>query len=1146
MHSESIAFGDGREVGEVRLLNYIRSGDIMTTRVKRLAQASLLFALSFACIPSASSQMASPIELSVNVGHRDGIMVSAISPDERFLVTASGFDGTVRIWDFVSGRLIRTVSNIIFPTALRFGRDPYIFALGSNAGEISLFDIRTALPVRTFKAHNNNFGSLDFSPDGRTLVSGGWTGDIRIWNVADGKQLPGPTGNFGWIQDVRFISDNKFVSASDDRKVRFWDLLNSREPIWTIDLDATKIAISRAGNLFAATSKDGSARIFNIQNQQMLWQTTREGTISYLEFSSDDKSLFAGGNAGIVEWNAVNGEVVAEGNVSVGPPKNIPLVSPSGKRFFTLKGGDIFEIDRAFHRWHRRFPIIDVPASGDQRSLDNIYSRFILSEFGAAAAPIDVEALGKKLSEKLGNQLRVTSVSRDGHTVSALSFPSNEVTVWNVDSGGEQLLQRQSIFDQRRSLEDFAMSQNGRAAAGALRNRAGVALWNIADNSVISLPAFTASSGKIAFAGDGHLLAVTSVADNFINLFETKTGSLKKRFPIVGNPFGFIFRLGVSADGTLVAVGSKINQVWNESGTLVSTLQASAWTPLGFEFSKEKRLVLSRNPVAQIWEVATGRLLVSNINFSNGEWISISPEGFFDASSPKAAQNLNVVRGLEVSSIDQVYNALYRPDLVREKLAGDPDGKVKAAAAKLDLDKVMASGSAPKVLIMTPTAGTSSATDEVSVEATVSDQGGGIGKVEWRVNGVTLGVETRGLERIGAAASAGRSLTVKRSLALERGENRIEVLAYNNKDLIASEPASVTVTWDGEKTATPPKLFVMAVGVNDYYDSRLRLSYAVPDANAIAEGFRKAGTGLYAAVDVTTVLDTDVTIANLDKVFTELGKKAQPRDVFVFFLAGHGKTKNGRYYFLPRDFRYEDEDSIEKSGMDQDKFQAWFARIPARKSILLYDTCESGSLTGTKARGSDIDERLGALNRMTRATGRTFLTATTDDAPALEGYRGHGVFTYALLDALEHADVNKNGLIEVSELADYIDQKVPDYSFDAFKLRQIPQRNIVGNNFSLTNKIAILTGTGTFPAKATAASVGGAPSSDVVIPAKPTHVAITPVDVFERLAGQGAKLQQLPAGTLLSLIKIEQGWMLVAKDGKSVGYVAEDRLMRVQ
>src|SRR6202011_2191227 len=200
-----------------------------------------------------------------------------------------------------------------------------------------------------------------------------------------------------------------------------------------------------------------------------------------------------------------------------------------------------------------------------------------------------------------------------------------------------------------------------------------------------------------------------------------------------------------------------------------------------------------------------------------------------------------------------------------------------------------------------------------------------------------------------------------------------------------------------------------------------------------------------------------------------------------------------KYYFLPRDFRYEDEDSIEKTSMDQDKFQAWFAKIPARKSILLYDTCESGSLTGTRARGSDIDERLGALNRMTRTTGRTFLTATTDDAPALEGYRGHGVFTYAILDALDRADVNKNGLIEVSELADYIDQKVPDFSFEAFKLRQIPQRNIVGNNFALTNQMVVLiansetrsnTATGDNPTQ------GGTTAETT--PTKPTHVVVVP------------------------------------------------------
>ena len=111
--------------------------------------------------------------------------------------------------------------------------------------------------------------------------------------------------------------------------------------------------------------------------------------------------------------------------------------------------------------------------------------------------------------------------------------------------------------------------------------------------------------------------------------------------------------------------------------------------------------------------------------------------------------------------------------------------------------------------------------------------------------------------------------------------------------------------------------------------------------------------------------------------------------------------------------------------------------MSARKSILLYDTCESGSLTGDRVQQRGI-ERVAALEKMTRAMGRTVLSASTEDAPALEGYKGHGVFTYVLLDGLGVADTNGNGVIEVTELAAHIDQKVPELSYQAFKLRQVP------------------------------------------------------------------------------------------------------------
>ena len=105
----------------------------------------------------------------------------------------------------------------------------------------------------------------------------------------------------------------------------------------------------------------------------------------------------------------------------------------------------------------------------------------------------------------------------------------------------------------------------------------------------------------------------------------------------------------------------------------------------------------------------------------------------------------------------------------------------------------------------------------------------------------------------------------------------------------------------------------------------------------------------------------------------------------MFFLAGHGKTVDGRYYFLPRDFRFRDIEDLTRTSISQDQLQSWVAQVSAQKSVLLLDTCESGSLTMEAVpRGL---ERKTAIDRLSRAVGRTILTASTDTQPALEGFR---------------------------------------------------------------------------------------------------------------------------------------------------------------
>jgi hypothetical protein len=62
------------------------------------------------------------------------------------------------------------------------------------------------------------------------------------------------------------------------------------------------------------------------------------------------------------------------------------------------------------------------------------------------------------------------------------------------------------------------------------------------------------------------------------------------------------------------------------------------------------------------------------------------------------------------------------------------------------------------------------------------------------------------------------------------------------------------------------------------------------------------------------------------------------------------------------------------------------------------------------------------------AIGRPVLTASNADQSALEGYKGHGVFTWALLDALKNGDTNGNGQIEITEIAAHVQTVTPKIS----------------------------------------------------------------------------------------------------------------------
>ena len=417
--------------------------------------------------------------------------------------------------------------------------------------------------------------------------------------------------------------------------------------------------------------------------------------------------------------------------------------------------------------------------------------------------------------------------------------------------------------------------------------------------------------------------------------------------------------------------------------------------------------------------------------FLGTDYLTYTPEGFFTGTEWACKNLVYIVDGLEVTELTQLYDKLYRPDLIAAKAHGED---ISEYAKEINFASLVRTGKPPLVTLRDLP--DSVAEETIKPELLIKDEGGGIGNVYLKLNGTAVRIASGG-DSIKGQTSSVESY----SISLESGENILEAYAYNSAGTIESLHAVKKITCARKNKEKESDFYVLSVGIDKYQEKRFQLACSVADAQGINGVFEHNKAKAYRNLYTDSLLDGAVTKNGFAKKIEKCAEKVSENDVFILYLSGHGTTcKNGDYYYIPVDISSNKDSEIMEKGISKKDIAQSLFKIKAKQKILIIDTCHAGAIVSEESEQT-------AFERMNSDVGYTIFMASFESEPALEDFNGHGVFTYTVMEALSgKADKDSNRAVDMTELIKYIDAVLPERSRKTYLHEQKARVKIGGNS----------------------------------------------------------------------------------------------------
>ena len=138
----------------------------------------------------------------------------------------------VRFYDRKTGKVLTSWdAGLGELSAVAFNPDGSRIAVVSNQGnDAKIWDVATRKELLVLKGHTDINWGIEFSPDGKRVITSGSDGTARVWDTATGKLLFTLSGHTSTVVKARFSPDGKWIAtAGKDGTTRLWEAATGKE-----------------------------------------------------------------------------------------------------------------------------------------------------------------------------------------------------------------------------------------------------------------------------------------------------------------------------------------------------------------------------------------------------------------------------------------------------------------------------------------------------------------------------------------------------------------------------------------------------------------------------------------------------------------------------------------------------------------------------------------------------------------------------------------------------------------------------------------------------------------------------------------------------------------------------------------------------